>query len=183
MLLMLGFPLSTAFAWNPFGPKNFEDCVLQNMKGVTSDAAAAHIRMACIKKFPRQPEQEKSAPTTRYGYPRIDIWDYEYSSKIFENIGLGKTRKNQYGGIEIVVTNKNNFGLTGIYIGTLKNKKSVTCSLDKSDYKEIYECSGNVNPNTTNIIYCRDPVEAWCHVGIKGELQVDLDDFFRKARR
>lgn len=35
-----------------FGPATFEDCILENMKGVTSDFAARAIQSACREKFP-----------------------------------------------------------------------------------------------------------------------------------
>ena len=41
-------------------PDNYEDCILEGMKGVTSDVAAREIRNACRKKFPVEQEQQKS---------------------------------------------------------------------------------------------------------------------------
>lgn len=35
-----------------FGPNNYEECVLKNMKGVNSDVAARIVRNACLEKFP-----------------------------------------------------------------------------------------------------------------------------------
>jgi hypothetical protein len=35
-----------------FGPSNYEECILQSMRGVTSDVAARSIRMACRIQFP-----------------------------------------------------------------------------------------------------------------------------------
>jgi hypothetical protein len=35
-----------------FGPSSYEDCILESMQGVTSDAAAGLIRQACREKFP-----------------------------------------------------------------------------------------------------------------------------------
>ena len=45
---------SSGSAWYVFTPHNFEDCVLSNMKGVTSESAANNIRAACKAKFPAQ---------------------------------------------------------------------------------------------------------------------------------
>ena len=41
-----------AYAWSFFGPKTYEDCILQGMKGVTSDVAAGAVQRACLTKFP-----------------------------------------------------------------------------------------------------------------------------------
>jgi hypothetical protein len=38
-----------------FGPSNYEECILKNMKGVTSDKAVLEIRKACRAKFPKKP--------------------------------------------------------------------------------------------------------------------------------
>ena len=45
------------------GPDTYEDCILESMKGTTSDVAAKEIQKACRKKFP----EEKS--TTKRKYP------------------------------------------------------------------------------------------------------------------
>ena len=47
-----------ASAWGLFGPKTVEECILENMKGVTSDAAAKSIEAACFEKY-YQPTQKK----------------------------------------------------------------------------------------------------------------------------
>ncbi|WGS85828.1 hypothetical protein [Methylomonas sp. UP202] len=51
------FPVQ-AQAWSIFEPKSYHDCILENMKGVTSDKAAIFIRSSCREKFP-QTEAEK----------------------------------------------------------------------------------------------------------------------------
>ena len=38
--------------WNPFAADNFQDCVLQGMKGVSGDVAAAAVVSVCRQKFP-----------------------------------------------------------------------------------------------------------------------------------
>jgi hypothetical protein len=37
-----------------FGPATFDECILESMKGVTSDFAAKAIYASCLKKFPRE---------------------------------------------------------------------------------------------------------------------------------
>jgi hypothetical protein len=48
-----------AYFWNPFGPNTFEECILKNMKGTTSDMAAKEIAMACDDKFNPTPIVKK----------------------------------------------------------------------------------------------------------------------------
>ena len=52
LFIILILNINNAFAWSLFGPRSLEDCILENMKGVTSDDAALQIRVACMKKFP-----------------------------------------------------------------------------------------------------------------------------------
>lgn len=46
-------------------PRTFDDCILKNMKGVTSDHAAVLINRSCREKFPQgSTEREKSRTLT-----------------------------------------------------------------------------------------------------------------------
>jgi hypothetical protein len=47
-----------ALAWSIFEPKNFDECILENMKGVTSDIAANAIGKSCAAKYPKKTEQK-----------------------------------------------------------------------------------------------------------------------------
>jgi hypothetical protein len=41
---------ANAYAWSLFNKQTYEECILESMKGVTSDDAANEIKMACILK-------------------------------------------------------------------------------------------------------------------------------------
>jgi hypothetical protein len=66
-LLLVSLALCAQFAdasW--FGPKNYDECITTNMKGVTSDYAAKAIVASCLRMFPdavKKSEQAKK-PTT-----------------------------------------------------------------------------------------------------------------------
>lgn len=52
LLLLLLFVSTVAQAqFGLFGPKSYDDCILENMRGVTSDAAARAIVYSCHQKF------------------------------------------------------------------------------------------------------------------------------------
>jgi hypothetical protein len=51
-LLIIFFSLSDCFAWSLFGPRSYDDCILENMKGVTNKEASLQIQIACESKFP-----------------------------------------------------------------------------------------------------------------------------------
>lgn len=42
--------VDNVFAWNPFKKQTLEECLLENLKGVKSDKAAADIHFACVVK-------------------------------------------------------------------------------------------------------------------------------------
>ena len=48
--LFIWMPIPAMGGW--FGPSNYEECILENMKGVASDAAVRAIARVCRKKFP-----------------------------------------------------------------------------------------------------------------------------------
>ena len=50
-ILLISFGFGACNAWSLFGPRTLEDCILENMKGVTSDDAAKQIQFACYSKF------------------------------------------------------------------------------------------------------------------------------------
>jgi hypothetical protein len=62
LMLLALINLNSALAWSPFGPNNFNDCVLDAMKGVTNDTAAQMVYKSCQQKFP------DGAPNTSSGY-------------------------------------------------------------------------------------------------------------------
>lgn len=53
---MLSVQISTA---GIFGPKDYDECILQSMKGVTSDVAARLIWKSCREKFPLNQNSKK----------------------------------------------------------------------------------------------------------------------------
>jgi len=63
LLLLTIVAGSTVALAGLFGPNNFEECILDSMKGVTSDQAANAITYACRKKFQNQAEPKKSTRT------------------------------------------------------------------------------------------------------------------------
>ena len=50
--LLIWMPIPAMGGW--FGPSNYEECILKNMKGVASDKAVLEIRKACRAKFPKK---------------------------------------------------------------------------------------------------------------------------------
>jgi hypothetical protein len=59
------FLISTnIYAWNVFGPKDYDECILKNMKGVTSDIGARFVDKSCREKFKDNQEDKVQYSTT-----------------------------------------------------------------------------------------------------------------------
>lgn len=85
-----------AVAWLQREPKSFDECILQNMKGVTSDRAATFIRLACKEKFPNKQNQlfgEPYVPPQPIPFERLHPSLKVLSGKFTKNRhGLGVLR-------------------------------------------------------------------------------------------
>lgn len=42
---------TNVFAWNILGPSNYDECILENMKGIDSEAGANFVNKSCRNKF------------------------------------------------------------------------------------------------------------------------------------
>lgn len=54
------YPSVSIGGW--LGPSNYDECILESMKGVTSDAAAGAIVRSCRAKFSEKPTSESEVP-------------------------------------------------------------------------------------------------------------------------
>ncbi len=69
-LLTISMPITCSAGWfEDRGPETYEDCILRNMKGVTSDIAAKSIKSACYKK-----EEERERKILDEKMARIKPW-------------------------------------------------------------------------------------------------------------
>jgi len=166
-LLFVAYP-PAAQSWNPFGPKNYEDCVLDGIKNAKSDQAANAVIHACSQKFPDK------TPATKYDPPVVTLFSSLGMSRpglnqLISNIQLNtlrvvQTGTNTYGyksydyghHLSLEITNRNDFPIHGVEVG-LPSKKGGNCSWDHRDYAEIYTCSGGVNPRGSGVFRCEIP--------------------------
>ena len=117
LLTLLSFiTMSNASYAGLFGPSNYDECIIDSMKGVTSDNAANSIRAACHGKFPKQNDKAKSDNTlTANEIALIEISDLQLGER-FPSSGTTKLSGNVYNGnnnktvhfITIEVSYKNN---------------------------------------------------------------------------
>jgi len=89
---ILIFNFNYSYAWSLFGASTFEDCILENMKGVTNEDAALQIRAACMMKFPGEERKKcklrdltKLEASNVVGTASISNYGYAYFSGDFYN--------------------------------------------------------------------------------------------------
>jgi hypothetical protein len=160
-----------------FGPSNYEECVLEEMKAIksNSDAAANAVVSACSIKFPTKTDP---TPIDTAVYETAKVWGlsglddnrptlYSLIAKItYLNSEVIQTGTNSYGvkswdyghHLSIHVTNRNKFPINEIQIGIPKKiKTGQSCSWDSNDYDEIYICSGTVASMGSGQFNCQIP--------------------------
>lgn len=117
-----------------FGPSNFEECVLANMKGVISDRAAEIIESACSEKFPmKSPDNDTGHQKNKTG--QVEVHYQRFLNLVDVAI---KEMPGNYAVIEIF--NKSELPLSEVRIGVLKKNKF--CSYDLNDFESVSACQG-----------------------------------------
>jgi hypothetical protein len=61
-LTILGFALAGTAGAGWFGPSNYDECILEHLKGVSSDMGARMVAASCAKQFPPKKVVETAAP-------------------------------------------------------------------------------------------------------------------------
>lgn len=153
-----------------FGPRNFEDCVLEGAKEAKTDQAANLIETACRKKFPAadttQNQSSYDLPDhrkfTSFGMNRPTLNQLISKLQINQLITV-QTGSNTYGiksydyghHLSVELTNRNDFNITGIELSI--PKKAGNCSWENQDYNEIYSCSGAAPAWSSGVFRCEIP--------------------------
>jgi len=87
ILLIALFPCNGVAGW--LGPSNYDECILQNMKGVTSERAATAIVGACRRKFP----EVKEKPVLKEDFSNIWEVDAYYREEEERGRAAGRLKK------------------------------------------------------------------------------------------
>ena len=87
-VLLLMFISTSCFSWTVFGPKNYDECILENMKGVSSDSATMLIENSCREKF----TEKEVVSSPKHNWTQI-------SSTINSTLYMDKSTKTRHGNI------------------------------------------------------------------------------------
>ena len=187
ILIAIGLGLSiqaNAQWWNPLAPKTMEECILQNMKGVTSNDAAGLVAQACARKFPKEESEEgkKKKKLLERCDLDADSWKSRYLFSIDGKLNpekskefVSKIKRLSFNAQKnsLRLQNNNSFGLSTVQIGFSRGK---TCSDNINDYEATVVCgnaltTAGIGPNSYGTFACNEvPHEVsgygFCVIGI-----------------
>jgi len=188
LLMLLAMPM-TAIAHS-----NFEDCILETMKNVKSDAAANLIAKACRNKYPAASQPLPNAPRSGSAWlgnrseftNKVEIlsWGNEHADTKKHNYNFEMGPLRAY----IKATNKNDFSVSRIKIGIPRTGTN-SCPSNLDEYNLIYTCAPwgyegyiehSVGANESGIFECPDEVKTgFCIIDLLTDWHYDLDAFLR----
>jgi len=130
-----------------FGPRNYEDCVLQNIKTAKTDAAVSAVYSMCASKFSTSPTIDKKKDEARKRCKLDTEADArgvlirgdsgiisEHKSKL-RNLKISNTSHNS---ISIEFQNLNSFAVDGVSIGF--GPKTNACKSELEHYAAVIYC-------------------------------------------
>jgi hypothetical protein len=156
LLFSLFFFHQYAYSWSLFGAKNYDECILENMKNVKTDSAANAVAYACASKFPSELPTDKPKKLRCNG-KEIDPNEFsEVQFPVPNDFGTLKIVKlawepiYQYSNQNIFKTyiqHSYPFSIKGFYLQgyTAKNVEDVA-----------YWCGGDIAPNAVGTAICQN---------------------------
>ncbi|ROH87976.1 hypothetical protein ED236_00335 [Pseudomethylobacillus aquaticus] len=139
--------LITSAALTACGPGDFDECVLENMKGAHSQLAAGNIRAACANKFP-PPKVEDEDMRSFFSYS-IFVWNgiNKHERELLSTVGFSFANYVT----KMIGHNKSSLPLTEVYIGKCP---SMSCGNRKESYEKFVKCTGLVERYASGEMNC-----------------------------
>lgn len=122
-----------SFSWSLFGKQTYEECILQNMKGVTNDRVAQQIQFACAEKT-KEPSKLKSLKCRMRNLTKeeanqvsatAEYTDYDSAITLTvhngnRNISIGSGELSVRGNDKSYVYKLNGYDIESLKVGTLR---------------------------------------------------------------
>jgi hypothetical protein len=139
-----------------FSPKNYDECILENMKNVKTDQAASAVAYACDSKFPTESKNKKLKMVRCNGR---DIDPNEYAEVNFPV-------PNDFGSIKIIklawepLRNYSNENVFRVYVQHSYPFSIQEFNLQGFTSKNLddasYRCTGAIVPNAVGAAICQN---------------------------
>ena len=131
-LLILTLFFSTQSSAQLWGPKNYEDCVLQGMKGISSDHAARVVQIACLEKFPKKeiptPQKKTAKCSVSNNTCRLRLFNGTLSCRLKDE-RMSNTDLHSFtsylNGVRVVVEVSNKMSSDAVSMWTVANGASI----------------------------------------------------------
>lgn len=149
-LIVLSFFWCSACFAGIFGPRTYEDCILEGVKGAKTDDAVTAIYFACEKKYPSKeklnPDELVVCGENKFGKnERTAISEIPPSEK-FGSVSIVSSKWDGKGNLVVKIQNNYPFALQSARIsGSLGSSKNDPIA---------YECSGYAGPKVVGAFIC-----------------------------
>lgn len=196
-------PLSVyAQWWNPLAPKDYDDCVIKNLKSGMGEDAVRALQYSCMQKYPPKSTAEEIIADKKADerYKKCGLDKDHYKTHMFLALGsrasyktseiLSKLKTLKYDGTsnKVGFQNMNSFGISGVMVGFTTDKQcpQTTDAYQYSTYCNSYTTESGVSPNAYGSLSCGQlPKEAkalgFCPIGYSpmyNKFNESLLDFF-----
>jgi hypothetical protein len=176
-MLVIAPSFSVAQWWNPFEPKNLEDCILEGTKAAKTSEAVDAVIMACEGKFPPKSRVTASALSKaelQRKLKKCGLEDGVASMLAIKNFDSRRQAIRKLKGLQVVgnkvwLQNSNAFPVGGIGVGFTTSK---SCSENPSDYDAVFICWGSIGSNLYGELQCPTEIDRFtrtygrCVIGI-----------------
>lgn len=144
--------ISYAQWWNPLEPKDFDECVIKNLRPGMGDEAVKALQYSCMQKYPpKTTAAEKLAEKkAEEKYKKCRIEKDHYKTHMFLALGsrnsyktseiIAKIKTFKYDGTldKASFQNMNSFGISGVMVGFTTDKQ---CPQKTDDYRFSTYCN------------------------------------------
>lgn len=144
--------ISYAQWWNPLEPKDFDECVIKNLRSGMGDEAVQALRYSCMQKYPpiTSAADKLAEKKVDEKYRKCRIKRDHYKTHMYLSLGKRETNKTseiisklktfKYDGAleKVSFQNMNSFGISGVMVGFTTAKQ---CPLKTEDYSFSTYCN------------------------------------------
>lgn len=146
-LAMLYFSATNCYSWSIFEPKTYEECILENMKGINGDVAAQLVARSCKTKF----EENNKLNSLKHKWTKVAVHMDEESTLYIDNTTIEKHGKVNTATVMIDM-DKVQIGSEGDQYSSLIIKIEMECNKPATRYLNTEYKSGHMGlGNTTGV--------------------------------
>ena len=157
VIILLFIIQSRVFA-GIFGPSNYDECILENMKGTQTEHAALLVANSCASKFKKKDnltlKEYKTCGASKYEISQMGSVDFPVPNE-FGNLKLIRFGwEERYSGgpkdiYKVHIQHSYPFPVAALYFGGYSSQNSKESDIN-------YYCSGNAMANAVAVFFCQN---------------------------